>query len=205
MAKQVANPDRFAHRQAKERWGTCDWCGYPYPEKEITKQEGFSMCVDCYEPGGLDIGRDRERRKGSALAASIAASHKEPLHTSSDGITNAGLGVTIPIVYIVGRSGFNQYEAKPLRIWLVSGGAAVDCTAYGERLTSTALTSISASHPGITASSISFPSTSQVDFSLTAAGVPDGEYSLEFTFGTFGVSSVARKRVLVSAIDVPEA
>lgn len=198
MAKQTRNPDRFAHLRGKVRWGRCDICGLEYPESQITKQEGYAVCVDDYEPMGLDNGRDRARREGTALAAQIAAGHKNPQFTSSDFITRAGVGVIVPFVRIIGISGFNQYLAIPAIIQIENEGASVACTGYGENLTSENVTSISASHSGIAVSGISFPSTSQVDFTLSAAGgPPDGYHSLTFTFAGFEASNLFRRRLYV--------
>lgn len=197
MAKQTRNPDRFAHLQGKVRFGRCDICGLEYPETSIQRQEGYAVCIDDYEPMGRDSGRDRERQKGTALAAQISAGHKNPQYTGTDFITGAGVGIIIPFVRIMGYDGFNQYLAVQPQL-LIGQGESVAFDAYGENLTTGNVTSISASHAGITSLGISFPSTSQIDFTLDCDGAtPFGEYDITFSFSGFEASNTFRKRVKV--------
>lgn len=181
MAKQTRNPNRYAHLQGKVRWGRCEICGIEYPESTIRTQEGRAVCPDCFEPNGMTIGRDRARRDGTSLAAQIAASHKNPKYTSSDGITRAGMGVTVPFVR----------EVTPV---VLIHETPVEVTATGRFLSAASVRSIVVSDPTYVVSDIVYPSTDQIDFTVTAPMYgPPGEWDLTFTFEPFGNANVFRK------------
>jgi hypothetical protein len=198
MAKQTRNPDRFAHLQGKVRFGRCDICGLEYPETSIQRQEGYAVCIDDYEPMGRDSGRDRERQKGTALAAQISAGHKNPQYTGTDFITGAGLGVTLPFVRLAMASDGDEYASDQPPIELYSGGSST-AVGLGGYLSASNVLSISSSHAGITASGISYPSTDEIDFTLSAASdVPVGDYDLIIDYATtLGIRNLFRKRIRV--------
>lgn len=196
MAKQVRNPDRFAHMRGTVRFGRCDLCGFEYPETQITMQEGLAVCVDDYEKNGLEQGRQRQRNEGTSLAAQISASHKVPRFGGSDFITKGDVGVILPLVRLVVLDGANQYEAVPDPL-ATTGTAALAVNAYGERLTSTNVTAITFSHAGMTASGITHTSDEQLDFTIDTVAVPAGIYDMTFTYGPFGTWNTFKGKVLV--------
>lgn len=196
MAKQVRNPNRFDHLRGEVRWGRCEICGLEYPESQITTQEGKAVCVDDYEAQGFDLGRQRLRNEGTSVAAAITAKHKTPKFTTGDGITQGGSGVTLAVVTDVGELDFNRYAVGERRL-NISALGTTSCDAYGENLTLAKISSITTSSALVTASNITVPSSTLMQFDLTDAGATAGDYDLIITYVAFGASNRFKNKVRV--------
>lgn len=93
MAKKHRNPDRFNKLRGEVKWGLCQLCGMEYPEKHMLVQEGYDICIDDYEPNGMQIGRERERAS-AAHVVSAAMSRVTPPRFSNTSINPRPPAVT---------------------------------------------------------------------------------------------------------------
>jgi hypothetical protein len=106
----------WEERRLAARNFTCAKCSQRWNEGDLREQDGYRVCIHCFEEGGGEDERDLDRANAARIAASLTEKEMRP--PKFPGWFD---GEATPVIY--------DFSARPLR--LVRGGASQVLTLTG--------------------------------------------------------------------------